>query len=271
MNKFTCTFRIFLGFAFLGFLLNSCESSSNDNQEVDGQNGARLVEFERAAILELLQNRLQLSPDDVGELILFKAHLNADGKEDGVIALNLAPKARRDMENSNNPARFQDAGYIGDYNFIFIWDGATKTIGTAFKLVGNGLIPVVVNLVNLLDPGYKTVTAQYRVQNSVFETYFQNVNGSLIPVFSYLIVDQMGTDKMQVYHHALEENPSQIEKDIVIYEGLWSEYDADAAAKDKNEYPLGSITSSGKEIYRFFFDQRSGKYATNAQPESAGR
>ncbi len=264
MNKATKVSKLFIGLLAVALISFSCDQNISENQEPENANAPRIVEFERDAVLALLQNRLQLNTDDIGKFELEKAHLNADGAEDGVILINLAPKALRDMENSNNPARFQDAGYIGDYNFVFVWDGATQTIGTAFKFVGNGLIPAEVRLINLLDPGYKTLMVRYRVQNSIFQTYFQNLNGSLIPVFSYLLVDELGTDEMQVYYHALEENPSQIEKDIVIYEGLWSDYDADAAAKDKNAYPLGSIKSSGKEIYRFFFDPRSGKYATNA-------
>jgi hypothetical protein len=246
-----------------GFLTFSC-SDSFDDEAINGDFADQIIAFEEGDLKESVLSKLKLNPDDIGSFEMKRAHLNADGQEDGYIFINLAPKAKRDMENSSNPARFHDAGYIGDYNYIFVWDGATQKIGTPFKLVGNGLIPLEVALVNLLDPGFKTITAQYRVQNSVFQTYFLNVGGSLIPVFSYLIVDQLGTDDMQVYFHKLEENPGQLEMDIVIYEGLWSDYDKEKAAFAKNDYALGKISSTGKEIYRFFFDPRSGKYATNS-------
>lgn len=253
--------RFFVVLAF-GSLVVSCTNSAEDKLEYALSD--EITAFEEEPLRNFVLTKLMLNPEDIGSFEMKRAHLNADGAEDGIVVINLAPKAQRDMERSSNPARFHDAGYIGDYNFIFIWDGATQTIGTAFKLVGNGLVPVEVNLVNLLDPGYKTVTARYRVQNSVFQTYFKNVNGSLIPVFSYLIVDQMGTDKMQVYHHALEENPKQIEKDIVIYEGIWTGYDAQAVALNRNAYPLGQIEPFSKDVYRFFYDAQSGKYATNS-------
>jgi hypothetical protein len=241
----------------------SCADSADD-EALDENVANQGIAFEEKDLKEYVLSKLKLNPDDIGSFEMKRAHLNADGEEDGYIFVNLAPKAKRDMESSSNPARFHDAGYIGDYNYIFVWDGATQKMGTPFKLVGNGLIPLEISLVNLLDAGYKTITAKYRVQNSVFQTYFMNVSGSLIPVFSYLTVDQLGTDAMQVYVHKLEENPSQLEKDIVIYEGFWQDYDKEKAAFAKNDYPIGKINSTGKEIYRFFYDPSSGKYATNS-------
>jgi hypothetical protein len=258
---------IYLVFCSILILCASCGGNQADEiQEIDFS--SQVLSFEENEIREHIVLRLKLMPEDIGSFEMVRAHLNADGEEDGVVYLNLAPKAKRDMETSSNPARFQDAGYIGDYNFLFVWDGASQTLGAPFKLVGNGLVPLRVSLINLLDFGYKNITARYRVQNSVFETYFMNRGGSLIPIFSFLIVDQIGTDGMQPYVHQLEVNPGQLEKDIVIYEGAWTDYDKDAAAYAKNEYPIGKIENTGKEIYRFFFDPRSGKYATFSTPPS---
>jgi hypothetical protein len=263
MNKysfFTLSWLLAMSTCLLTF---SCSDSVED-ETTDGNVADQVIAFDEENLKEYVHSKLKLNPEDIGSFEMKRAHLNADGQEDGYIFVNLAPKAKRDMENSSNPARFHDAGYIGDYNYLFVWDGATQKMGTPFKLVGNGLIPLEVSLINLLDPGFKTIKAQYRVQNSVFQTYFLNVGGSLIPVFSYLIVDQLGTEEMKVYVHKLEENPSQLEMDIVIYEGQWTDYEKEKAAIAKNDYPIGTISSTGKEIYRFFFDPRSGKYATNS-------
>jgi hypothetical protein len=262
MNKHMPSNFRFLFVCFFGLLLVACTNTDKEAQELDLMD--QVVDFEEGSLRNFIVAKLKLSPEDIGTFEMKRAHLNADAKEDGFVVVNLAPKAKRDMEQSSNPARFQDAGYIGDYNYIFVWDGASQKMGPPFKLVGNGLIPLELSLNNLLDPGYKTISAKYRVQNSVFETYFMNISGSLIPVFSYLVVDQIGTDEMQVFFHKLEENPTQLELDIVIYEGLWADYEKEKAAFAKNDYPLGKITSTGKEIYRFFFDPRSGKYATNS-------
>jgi hypothetical protein len=267
MNKHLYSNLHVLILCFLGILPVACTNTEEEAQELDLMD--QVIAFEEASLRNFIEAKLNLVPEDIGSFEMKRAHLNADANEDGFVVVNLAPKAKRDMEQSSNPARFHDAGYIGDYNFIFVWDGATQTMGPPFKLVGNGLIPLEISLNNLLDLGYKTISAKYRVQNSVFETYFMNISGSLIPVFSYLLADQIGTDQMQVFYHKLEENPTQLELDIVIYQGLWLDYDKEKAAYAKNDYPLGKITSTGKEVYRFFFDPRSGKYATNSPLPSA--
>jgi|LakMenEpi03Aug12_release.lakeMendotaPanAssembly.Ray.scaffolds.fasta_scaffold183712_2 hypothetical protein len=263
MNNAMRFFSNKLFFVGLAMLVFSCSDHVDETDETHGS-VEQTFDFEEETIRAFVMDKLQLKPEDIGSFEMKRAHLNADSIQDGFVFLNLAPKAMRDMETSSNPARFQDAGYIGDYNYIFVWDGATQKMGTAFKLVGNGLVPIEVSLIQLLDPGYKTLTARYRVQNSIFETYFQNVGGSLVPVFSYLVVDQMGSKAMTMYYHAVEENPSQLEKDIVIYGGVCPTYNADEAARDKNTYAIGPIQSDGQEIYRFFYDPKSGKYATNA-------
>ena len=258
----------FLSFIF-ALVSTSCSgdisesTDDSENQFEDLQNVQ--LNFEEKAVKELILKRVKLSEADLGTFEIHRAHLNADAEEDGYVVLNLAPKAKKDMENSSNPARFQDAGYIGDYNFIYVWDGKTKTLGTAFKLVGNGLTPLQVSTSNFLDPGYKSLIAEYRVQNSIFTTFFKNMNGQLIPVFSYTKVDLIGTPKIKVHTHKFQENSEKIEKDIVVVRGTLNGYNETEAALYKNDYNVGEITPTDEVIYHFFFDERSGKYATNAE------
>ncbi len=225
------------------------------------------LDFEKDAVVDLICRRIKIDPTDIGTFEMHRAHLNADADEDGYVVMNLAPRALRDMEKSSNPARFKDMGYIGDYNFIYVWNGKTRTLGTAFKLSGNGLIPLKVTASNFLDPGFLALSAEYRVQNSTFETFFRNINGQLIPVFSYAKVDGIGTPEMQVTTHRFEENPSNIEKDIVIVKGLLTNYNETEAATNRNSYDVGKILPTDSIVYRFFYDESSKKYATFAKPE----
>jgi hypothetical protein len=168
MNNTMRFFSNKLFFVGLAMLVFSCSDNVDETDETQGSI-EQTFEFEEQSIRAFVMDKLQLKPEDIGSFEMKRAHLNADAIQDGFVFLNLAPKAIRDMETSSNPARFQDAGYIGDYNYIFVWDGATQKMGAAFKLVGNGLAPIEVSLIQLLDPGYKTLTARYRVQNSIFE------------------------------------------------------------------------------------------------------
>lgn len=258
MNKFS-----FFKLGLLFFLLGSCTSDEVEDVKQDSEDLFKVqVDFDEQQIKDLIIRRIKIEPTDIAVFEMHKAHLNADAFEDAYVVLNLANRAKRDMEKSANPARFHDSGYIGDYNFIYVWDGKTRTLGTAFKLAGNGLIPLKVTTSNFLDPGYKSISAEYRVKNSTFETFFMNRNGQLIPVFSYTKVDMIGTPEMKVTTHVFKENPEKIEKDILIVRGELSGYDQNEAALNKNSYDVGLIKPTNEVIYHFFFDERSKKYAT---------
>ena len=248
---------------FISFGLISCSGEKSDDEIVSEKQDLNIKqEFEEKYIKSLIFNKMKIEESDLGSFEMHKAHLNADAEEDGYVVLDLAPKAKRDMENSSNPARFHDAGYIGDYNFIFVWDGKTKSLGTAFKLVGNGLIPLKVSATNFLNPGYKSLSAEYRVQNSTFETFFSNVNGQLLPVFSYTKANLIGTQEMTIQTHKFQENKDQVEKDILVVQGELSGYNPTEAALNKNTYDVGQIVPTNTLVHHFFFDEQSRKYAT---------
>ena len=250
------------------FFSSSCDEKNQEEEKIENVDlFSAEVDFKEAEVKELIISRIKCETSDIALFELHKAHLNADAVQDGYVVLNLANRAKRDMEKSSNPARFQDAGYIGDYNFIYVWDGKTKQLGTAFKLVGNGLTPLKVTASNFLDPGYKSLSAEYRVQNSIFETFFMNVNGQLIPVFSYTKVDRIGTPEMKVSTHKFQENNVRIQKDILVVKGLLANYDDNQAALNRNTYDIGTIKATDEIIFNFFFDDVSQKYATNASPE----
>jgi hypothetical protein len=155
MNNAMRFFSNKLFFVGLAMLVFSCSDHVDETDETHGS-VEQTFDFEEETIRAFVMDKLQLKPEDIGSFEMKRAHLNADSIQDGFVFLNLAPKAMRDMETSSNPARFQDAGYIGDYNYIFVWDGATQKMGTAFKLVGNGLVPIEVSLIQLQSQISKT-------------------------------------------------------------------------------------------------------------------
>jgi hypothetical protein len=256
-------------FKFIGIFLTimviftSCDTSDNtENLDLKGDNENVEIPFEEEALKTVIMQALQLSADDYGTFETYQMHFNADEFEDGLVVVNLAPKANADMAKAKNPATFHDQGYIGNYNYLFVWDGSKRTLGPAFKIVSNGLSPLKLTFSNLIDVGFKTISAEYRLGNGVFQTFFSNTQGTLAPVFSYNKIDYIGKDSLKVTWHKLEENPELLQKDIVIYEAIWKDYDVNEASKNPNEYPLGEIVLTDKEVYRFFYDPKSRKYAT---------
>lgn len=243
--------------------ITSCQDSIDaDGGDVPKDATTVEISFEESVLKATIMQLLQITADDIGVFETYQMHLNADEFEDGLAVINLAPKAKADMAKSKNPAAFHDQGYVGNYNYLFVWDGKKRTLGNGFKIVSNGLTPLKLVFSNLMDAGFKTISAEYRLSNGVFESFFSHTEGTLTTIFSYNKIDFIGRDSLKMNWHRLEENPDLLQKDIVIYEAIWKNYDAIEAAKNPNDYPLGDVEITDKEVYRFFYDPKSKKYAT---------
>jgi hypothetical protein len=138
-----------------------------------------------------------------------------------------------------------------------------KRISKPYVLSSNGLEALKLFEQNILDPGYKTISAQYRVRNSAFEIFFRYLNGNIVPVFSYKIIDGIGTNNPEAYVYELQDNPSQLQRDFLIYEAVIPNYSLEEALKNTNYYPYDDLEKQEPERLRFFFEKSMQKYATN--------
>jgi hypothetical protein len=266
MNKTALYILIFSS----SFLWTACQSEAEpevtkeDSKQTKTDASIKPIEFDEKAIRQAVLSRLGISETDQPEVVITRAHLNNDSFEDAYINVNLAKKATKDMEAAKNPAMFVETGYLGNYNYLIAWDGETKLLGNPYQLVSNAMEALIVEEVDLLDPGYKTLAVTYRVRNSVFEIFLRIMNGSFAPVFSYKIMDGIGTDKPVFQVRKIVDNPKSVQKDIIVYEGELRDYSATEAARNKNYYPFNRIQSKPAPVARYFFDKQLEKYATEA-------
>jgi hypothetical protein len=252
--------------ALILFMTSSCDTNETPAL-IDGEleNSANAqIEFNEENLLKAALSQINASPSEVGQSQIKKLHLNEDEFEDAYISINLSKRAYKDLEKVKNPSMLIDAGYLGNYNYLIIWDGATKQLSTTFPISSNGLESLSIEHTNLFDPGYKTLSATYRVRNSAFETFFRYVNGTLLPLFSYKKMDHIGTEKPEAYTYELVENPALIQQDIYIYEATITNYSQEKANQDRNYYPITNFTPINKPIQHYFFEKSLGKYASTS-------
>lgn len=241
--------------------VTSCGSDVNEEVEKEQEfNYSDAIEFDEDAITKAILSRINATSDEA-DVVIKRAHLNEDEFLDAYISINLAKRAQKDMEKASNPASFDNLGYLGNYNYLVVWDGETKVLGNPYQVISNGLERLGVKELNLLDPGYKTLSATYRVRNSVFEIFFNYINGNIAPVFSYKIADLIGTNEPVAQYCKIVENPQQLEKDIIIYEATIRGYSVDAANTKRNYFPIDSLEPKPMPLNRYFFDKQLGKYA----------
>jgi len=257
--------RVTIALTIMGVFFTACQSDNASNENQDNESRLNLDEpfdFDEAHLMKVIAHKLNIDPNDA-TFSVHRAHLNEDAYLDAYVSVNLSKVASRDMEQAKNPASFVDMGYLGNYNYLVVWDGELKRIGKPYVLSSNGLDKLTVSEHNLLDPGYKTISAQYRVRNSAFEIFFRYLNGNIVPVFSYKIIDGIGTEEPEAYVYELQENPSQLQQDIVIYEAKFPNYSAKEALKNANYYPYDILEKQDPVRMRFFYEKSMQKYATN--------
>lgn len=243
-------------------LVNSCGGEAVEVDEKEQESNYNdAIEFDEKLITKAVLSRINASTEEA-DVVIKRAHLNDDEFLDAYISINLARRAQKDMEKASNPASFDNLGYLGNYNYLVVWDGETKILGDPYQVVSNGLERLGLKEQNLLDPGYKTLSATYRVRNSVFEIFFRYVNGNIAPVFSYKVVDFIGTNEPFARYRKIVENPQQLEKDIVVYEATIRGYSVEKASANRNYFAIDSLEPKPMPLNRFFFDKQLGKYAT---------
>lgn len=240
---------------------NSVEVKNENQKESFNPNAP--FEFNEQMFLKVALSKIGAVESEVSWEV-GRAHLNEDGIQDAYLSVNLSKRAQKDVENAKNPSFLVDLGYLGNYNYLVIWDGETKQVSNPYLISSNGLEALKVKEQNLLDPGYKTLSAVYRVKNSAFEVFFRYLNGSIVPVFSYKIIDGIGTDYPEAFVHEIVDNPQQLQQDIIIYEAEIPGYKA-ISEHDPNYYPMNNLIAKPTVVARFFFEKSMGKYATNVE------
>ena len=248
---------------FLAILWGACNQTNPDEQDVLETTDLSVIEFDEDNIIAACLAKINVPLSDA-TVSLKRAHLNDDEFLDAYISVNLAKRAQQDFENSSNPAMFEDLGFLGNYNYLFVWDGETKKIGRPYLIASNALEELSVEEHHLLDPGYKTLSAIYRVRSSVFEIFFRYLNGNIIPVFSYKIMDEIGTNNPEAFVKKIVDNPTQIQRDIIIYEASIPGYSPEKAIQNRNYYPYDNLEAKPVVVNRFFFEKTLGKYATES-------
>jgi len=244
---------------FLSLFLFAC--GNEQTTENDSESKVIVDKNSEKYIVSEAKKRLQISESDQIDFSFHRAYLNADSSLDAYVVINLSGKVENDYTKNKNPATFAEMGYIGNYNYVVPFNGSTKEVGSPYLVGSNGKEPLEVTELGLLSPGYKTLQVNYRVRNAGFAIFLQLGNKKFTPIFEYKRFDYLGTDSAVAIFCEFTENPSNIEKDINIYEGKIANYNLKKAFEDPNYYKV-EIEKMPKLIRNFFYNPSMQAYAS---------
>jgi hypothetical protein len=251
-------FRVFTYFLIVNTFIACTNEVKVENTNTPKENQKKLP-FEQRFKREI-ESKLQIPVNEKYTYKIYKDFLNLDDVKDAVITVNRLQFAMNEAAKSENTAQRAEAGYTGNYNFFFFYDGKTDQISNPIAVASSPQVPLDLKLENIQSEFFKDITVTYHIRNSAFKNYYLMSNGNIQLMFQWKLFDAIGTATPEANFLEYEKGSYNEFKDIVIYKGKIKNYSP--VVKDIYNYnPV--IEKDGAKLYRFFFDKRTMKYSTN--------
>ncbi len=241
-------------------ILAACETDNKPKPIVTKENPTTTSEkwvFSNAMTQEI-RTGLTIGVDEKFDTTTVFEQLNDDGIMDAVITINLLERAKLDASASKNPAKVAELGYAGPYNFIMIFDGATKRFTHPTIIQSSPKSELEIKFCNIESMRFKTIIVQYRLMNAGFWTWMSLETGKPVKMFQWNVFDKIGDEIPEAQVIEYKPNPASTKEDIIIYDGKILNY-SPSKIEDKTKFtPI--IEKIGAEKYHFFYDPTQRTY-----------
>ena len=239
--------------------MNSCSDSDKDKTEKTPKVKAKKYKNLDAYAKEHIKLQLRIPNSEKFTLKIYKEHLDNDGKIDAVITVNRMAFAIIEASKSPNPAKRAELGFMGNYNYIFYFDGGLDLISPPIAIPSSPIAPLKVAFKNITSGDFKDVLIDFRIRNSSFKDIYTISNHTPRRIFQWKNFDGIGSKNVEAYSIQFSAigQYSNV-KDILIYEGS---IESPPESSDVNTYEP-KIKATNKLIHTFFYLEKEGKYFT---------
>jgi outer membrane lipoprotein-sorting protein len=238
-------------------LLFSC----NEEEEIEStQNISEKKEPVESIAKRFIESKLEISAAEKYKLEIYKSQLDGDNEEDAIVAVNRYNYAVEKAGQSKNPGKVAEIGYMGPYNYIFYYDGATGIMNGPMEIPSTPISPLKISFEKVMSEAYSDVVVSFRIRNSCFKHIYTIQNKKPRLVFGWKLFDGFGTPDAKGVHLVFETTAVSLPKDIrvmkanIISATTEQNYDVDEPVMEK----------LNEEEYRFIYNPKEGKYAIKA-------
>jgi hypothetical protein len=241
-------------------LFLTCLSISGCAEEVEEEEATKnnqKIEPVEAIAKRFVESKLEIVPSEKYKLEIFKNQLDGDNNEDAVVTVNRYNFAVEKAAQSKNPGKVAEIGYMGPYNYLFYYDGATGTMSGPMEIPSTPISPLKVSFEKVMSDAFSDVVVTYRIRNSCFKHIYTIQNQKPRLVFGWKMFDGFGTPDAKAVHFVYETTAVSLPKDIRIMK-------AKIIANNENQdYNIDEpkLEKLNEEEYRFFYNPKEGKYA----------
>ncbi len=188
----------------------------------------------------------------------YREKLNDDNSDDAIITLNLLEFAKKKAVKAANPAQLAQIGFMGDYNYVLLYDGASKKITNETVIRSTPLSPLRVSFENISSQKYKDVLIDFRILNASYKDFYTIKNNQLSRIFQWKNFDGLGKEKNEAYYFEFGTGTLSLAKDIIVYN---SKLENPSGTFDKFTFEP-KITKTKEIFKRFFYHPETGIYMT---------
>lgn len=234
------------------------EESTKNNQK---------IEPVEAIAKRFVESKLEIIPSEKYKLEIFKSQLDGDNHEDAVVAVNRYNFAVEKAAQSKNPGKVAEIGYMGPYNYLFYYDGATGNMNGPMEIPSTPISPLKITFEKVMSDAFSDVVVSYRIRNSCYKSIYTIQNQKPRLIFNWNVFDGFGTPEAKAFHFVFETKAVSLPKDIRIMKAKVM------SSNEKQDYNVDEpkLEKLNEEEYRFFYNPKEGKYATkvsNLKPQA---
>ena len=200
--------------------------------------------------------RLGISPTEKYTLEIYPENLDGDEKPDAIITLNRLEFAKNEAAKSKNPVKHAELGFMGNYNYIFYYDGGLDKISPEILVPSSPNTALKVSFEHIASEKFKDILIDYRVLNASFRNFYTVIEHTPRHVFQWKVFDGINKTEKEAYHFSYTEGTLGPQKDILVMKATMK--DPGKVADIYSFEP--EITPSSEQLYRFFYYPREGKY-----------
>ena len=254
-------------FVFLILISTLFIGCTEDSEEEETTKNNQKIEPVEAIAKRFVESKLEIIPSEKYKLEIVKGQLDGDNQEDAVVTVNRYNYAVEKAGQTKNPGKVAEIGYMGPYNYLFYYDGATGKMSGPMEIPSTPISPLKVSFEKVMSDAFSDIVITYRIRNSCFKHIYSIQNQKPRLVFGWKIFDGFGTPDAKAVHFVYETTAVSLPKDIRIMKAKI------ISSNEKQDYNVDEpkLEKLNEEEYRFFYNPKEGKYAikvSDLKPET---
>lgn len=205
-----------------------------------------------------IESKLSIPATEKYSYHIYKEHLDGDDKIDAIITVNRLEYALNEAAKSANTAKQAEIGFMGNYNYIFFYDGGLNQISPQIAIPSSPKAELKISFENLQSGAFKDLVIDFRIMNASYKEYYTVNNHIPRRVFQWKNYDGLKSSETEAFYFEYSEGTMGPIKDILVKKAI--------LIQPKEEVDIYSYEPELKKtdelVYRFFYHPKEGKYMT---------